>query len=169
MTANRTISSGPGGVGAETAVAGIRWVGGYTGRQRATARTDLERAGTNSTFTEHAADDESDIGGALAEAPHEVGEPFTAEWNIDAHPVPLPLQRVLQVAADAVEHLELETRRIDALLRGIGAGRVDHCRIVGGDRRVVSTREQQPHDADERGVHVPLRLEIGRASCRERV
>src|SRR6476620_4349 len=34
----------------------------------------------------------SDIGGAFTEPTHEVGEPFTAEWNIDAHPIPLAPQ-----------------------------------------------------------------------------
>ena len=37
-------------------------------------------------LAENASNDETDICGAFAQTAHEVGEPFTAEWNIDADP-----------------------------------------------------------------------------------
>jgi hypothetical protein len=58
-------------------------------------------------FAQHAPDHETDIGGPLAKTPHEVREPFTTEWNIDADAEAVARERRLQIAPDAVQHLEL--------------------------------------------------------------
>src|SRR5258708_25717191 len=63
------------------------------------------------TLPEDAADYESDIRRPLTEPAHEVGKPFAAEWNIDAHAIARLHQHRLEVPADAVQHLELEAIR----------------------------------------------------------
>jgi|HubBroStandDraft_1064217.scaffolds.fasta_scaffold00870_16 hypothetical protein len=52
--------------------------------------------------------DEQDIGRPLAQPPHEVGIPLAAEGNVDADAPAVTRELSLQVAADAVEHLEFE-------------------------------------------------------------
>src|SRR5450631_1556955 len=49
---------------------------------------------------------EEDVGGTLGEATHEVGVPLGAEGDVDADAVALLDKPALEVAADAVEHLE---------------------------------------------------------------
>ena len=58
----------------------------------------------------------SDIGRTLAEPAHEVRKPFAAERNVDAHAIPRLHEHRLQIAADAVQHLELESIGRDAVL-----------------------------------------------------
>ena len=48
------------------------------------------------------------ICGAFCQAPHKIGIPLRAIGNIDTHVVALLHQFFLQVAADTIEHLELE-------------------------------------------------------------
>src|ERR1700722_4796837 len=57
------------------------------------------------------AGDKEDIGGALAQSPHEIWVPFGAERNVNPNPPAFSHQTLLQVAADAVEHLKLERVR----------------------------------------------------------
>src|SRR5690349_19536838 len=64
---------------------------------------------TGLSFVEDRAHDKSDIGGSFAEPPHEIRKPLPAERHVNADPVALGGQRRLQVAADAVQHLELES------------------------------------------------------------
>src|SRR3972149_9554376 len=56
-----------------------------------------------------AAQEEEEGGGTLGQAAHEVGEPGVPVRDVDADPVAGGDERGLQVAADPVEHLELET------------------------------------------------------------
>ena len=48
-----------------------------------------------SALAQDAPDDETDIRRPLAEPAHEVGEPFTAEWNVDADAPPFAFERAL--------------------------------------------------------------------------
>ena len=63
----------------------------------------------------------------------------------------LPRQRRLQVAADAVEHLEFESVAIECSFAREGARLVDQHRIVRGDRGVgplgSSSRMMRENDA----------------------
>src|SRR5215203_3821720 len=93
-------------VATATPVAARRWSRAtYVGRRRPSSDPPNVQERT-SALAEDAANHESDIGGAFTEPAHEVGEPFTPEWNVDADPVTLLMQRVLQVPPDAIEHLE---------------------------------------------------------------
>src|SRR5512138_559495 len=67
-------------------------------------------------LAQHVARDEGDVRGPLGEAAHEVRIPLRAEGDVDAHPPPLAHDLLLEVAADAVEHLELEALGRDAAL-----------------------------------------------------
>src|SRR5262245_29439355 len=51
---------------------------------------------------------ECDVGGPFAEAAHEIGIPLLAERHVDAHAIAFLHERRLQIAPDAVKHLELE-------------------------------------------------------------
>ena len=54
----------------------------------------------------------------------------------------------LKVAAHAVQHLELEPVRCDAVLGGPPPGEIDHRGIVRGDGRVGPVRQQDLQIAD---------------------
>ena len=71
-----------------------------------------------SAFCEERSNDESHVRRSLPESPHEVRKPLVSERHIHAHAVTLVAQRLLQVAADAVEHLELKPIRRDAPFEG---------------------------------------------------
>src|SRR6266540_4785322 len=94
------------------------------------------------TLSEHAPDHETDIRGAFPQTTHEVGEPFTTEWNVDADPESVAFERALQVAADTVQHLEFVCRRINLAIRREGARGVEHRRIVRRDGGVGALRQE---------------------------
>src|SRR6476469_9514686 len=82
------------------------------------------------------AGDEGDVGRALREPAHEIRIPLGAEGHVAADAIPFLHERFLEVAADAVEHLELEAVDADSLLLRPALGLVDHRRVVAGDARV---------------------------------
>src|SRR5258707_3768696 len=77
--------------------------------------------------------EEEDVGGALGEAAHEVGVPLRAEGDVDADAVALGGEAALEIAAYAVEHLELEGVLVDLVLVDEVAHLVDDGLVVGGD------------------------------------
>src|ERR1700674_5170194 len=76
---------------------------------------------------------EDDVGGAFGEAAHEVGVPLRAEGDIDADAVALGRETALEIAADAVEHLELEGMFVDLVVVDEGAHLVDDGLVVCRD------------------------------------
>src|SRR5688500_3104398 len=94
------------------------------------------------TLAEDAADHKSDVGGALAEAAHEIREPLPAEWNVNTHQVAVLHQRRLKVASDSIQHLKLESVGGDGALERIGADVFDHFLVVRGDRRILAGVEE---------------------------
>src|SRR5258705_10988607 len=96
-------------------------------------------------FADHVARDEGDVRGALSEAAHEIRIPLLAEGYVDTHPIALPDERLLKVAAHAVQHLELESVLLDPLLLCPSLRLVDHRRIVRGDPRVVPPEHERTH------------------------
>src|SRR5437762_1939860 len=56
----------------------------------------------------HILQHEPDVRGSLRQAAHEIGIPGLAVRDIDAHAVAVAHELLLQVAAHAIEHLELE-------------------------------------------------------------
>src|SRR5439155_11229419 len=65
---------------------------------------------------DEAPEHEGDVGRPLGEAAHEVGHPLRAEGDVDADPVPLPRERLLQVAPHAEEHLCLPVAGLPPVL-----------------------------------------------------
>src|SRR5579875_3300659 len=70
-------------------------------------------------LAEQVTGEKEDVGRPLGESPHEVGPPGGAEGDVDAHAEALLDEAALKVAADAVEHLELEGGGSDALLADV--------------------------------------------------
>src|SRR5207248_8832423 len=77
--------------------------------------------------------EEEDVGGAFGEAAHEVGVPFRAEGDIDADAVALGGEAALEIAADAVEHLELEGVFVDFVLVDEVAHLIHDRLVMGSD------------------------------------
>ena len=77
--------------------------------------------------------EEEHVGGALGEAAHEVWVPLRAEGDVDADAVALGGEAALKVAANAVQHLELEGMLVDFVVVDEGAHLVDDGLVVGGD------------------------------------
>ena len=99
------------------------------------------------TLTKNAADDKRDIGGPLAEAPHEVRKPFTAEWDVHPNIVAGGHERGLKIAPNAVQHLKFElVGRDPVVARDLSRAR-DQCRIVCRNSRVVPGGEHRLHDS----------------------
>src|SRR5690242_10333706 len=68
--------------------------------------------------SEDVARDKHQVGRALSHPARQIGVPLRAEGDVDTDVIALPRQFFLQVAADAVEHLELEARAGDVVRRG---------------------------------------------------
>src|SRR5829696_974031 len=73
-------------------------------------------------------EEEVEVGGAFGEAAHEVGVPLGAVGEVDAEAVAFGDDLLLEVAADAVEHLELEAATVAAVAGDQGPGETDHGR-----------------------------------------
>jgi hypothetical protein len=114
--------------------------------------------GAGSSFPEQSADYKSDVRRPFTKPPHEVGEPFTPEWDVYADAVSPVSEIRLQIAADAVQHLELVARRRDASRCGVLAGRGNHVGIMRRNGRVIALIQEQLHHRDERGVDIRLSL-----------
>jgi hypothetical protein len=90
------------------------------------------RRGRDSLVFEEIPGQEEDVGGAFCEAAHEVGVPLVAEGDVDADAVALGGEFALEVAADAVEHLEFEGGFLDAAFVDGAAHLLDDGFVVGG-------------------------------------
>src|SRR5260221_1276979 len=105
---------------------------------------------------EGVAGDEDQIGRALGHATRQVGVPLCAVGNVDAHVVALLRELLLQVAADAVQHLKLEARLGDAMRGGEAARVRDQALVVRGDGGIRAALQQREHQLAVRRVHVGL-------------
>src|SRR5450432_3601861 len=100
--------------------------------------------------------EERDVGGALGQAAHEVGEPFAAIRDVDAQAVAIFDETALKVSAHAVEHLKLKTIFGDVVCSGEANGRGNHGGIVSGYAVIDAAGQQHLHDANVIGVDVPF-------------
>src|SRR5260221_1972438 len=131
--------------------AGTCW---WTRPDRRSARATDRRPLT--PFLEHAADDEPDVGRALAETPHEIWKPLAAKRDVDAQRVAVGGKLRLQVGPDAVEHLKFEPISSEALRGGELDGLGNHGRIMRRDCRRPAALKQDLHQLDERRVDFVL-------------
>jgi hypothetical protein len=88
------------------------------------------------------AQEELEIGGALGHPPHEVRVPGRAVRDVDPDSVAFARQLLLEVATDAVQHLDLELPLSLARLRRRGTGMFDELSVVGPERGVAAMGEQ---------------------------
>ena len=65
--------------------------------------------------------------------------------HVDSHAVTIARQLLLQITADAVEHLKLECIFADPLALGKLNRGIDHLRIMGGDAVIGAAPQQQLH------------------------
>src|SRR5208283_3529593 len=93
------------------------------------------------------AEDEADVGGALGQAAHEVGEPLSAEGHINAHAVAITHKLALEVGAHSIEHLKLKIILGDSLFRGPADGCRNHAGIVRGNRVIETAGKEDAHQA----------------------
>src|SRR5262245_11328096 len=99
------------------------------------------------TLAEQAAKDETDVRGTFSEAAHEVWEPLPAERNVHPHTEAFGHERRLEIATDAVQHLELESILRDPLSSDQRLGPLDDLGIVrrkGRERTGSQQRFHQP-------------------------
>src|SRR5439155_540132 len=102
------------------------------------------------------AEQKGDVRRALGEPPHEIGVPVAPKRDVDPHVVALAAQAQLEVAAHAVQHLELEALGRDAGPAGEGFRVRDDPGVMRGDSGIVPALEQPLHAADVVRVHVAL-------------
>ena len=105
---------------------------------------------------EEIAQQEAEVGGALGETAHEVGEPVVAVRNVNAQRGSHPSQAALQVGAYAIEHLKLEIILGDLLGRRPANGLRNHVRIVRGNAVVEAAGQQHLHQSNVIGSRRPL-------------
>src|SRR5208283_864616 len=104
------------------------------------------------------AEDEADVGGALRETAHEVGEPLRAEGHVDAHAVAITNQLTLEIGANSIEHLKLKIILGDFLFRGPADGGRDHARIVRGNRMIETAGKESARQVNVVPVNVSFPL-----------
>src|SRR5262249_18726619 len=105
---------------------------------------------------EEVADEEHQIGRTLGQPAHEVRKPIAPVGDVDAHAVALADQLVLQVSANAVEHLKFKLILGQVAFRGKADGGGDHARVVRGDPVINPARQQELHQADVVSIHIRL-------------
>src|ERR1022692_1975171 len=97
---------------------------------------------------------EEDIGRPLRKPPHEIGIPRL--------PVSFVNQPLLDIAANAVEHLEFEGIARDLARLHETLGLFDDLLVMRGYSRIYACFEQKVHQFDEIAVHLRLALESHR-------
>ncbi len=100
--------------------------------------------------------EEEDVCGAFGQAAHEVGIPFGAEGEIDADAEAFGDELALEVAADAVEELELKGLLVDVVGGDEAAELVDDGFVVGGDAAEDGAGDEDFGEFDVVGVDIGL-------------
>ncbi len=100
--------------------------------------------------------EEEHVGGTFGQTAHEIGVPLGAEGDVDADAEAFSDELALQVATDAVEHLELEGSLVDAVLGYEGTELRDDGLVVGGDAAEDWAADDPLHELDVVGVDVGL-------------
>src|SRR6266542_4348597 len=138
LECGRTIVDGD--VSAERVGVALRMIRGKELSHSAPPRADH--------FLDDVAGEERNVGRPLCQPAHEIRIPLRAERNIDAHAVALANQRVLKIAANSVEHLELEARRLDRLLDGEALRLANECFVMCCDAGIIAVEHELTHAAD---------------------
>ena len=96
------------------------------------------------------------MAGRSAKPPHEIGIPRLAVWHIQPQPVSFVNQPPLDIAANAVKHLEFEGVARDFARLHEAFGLLDDLLVMRGYSRIYAGFEQKVHQFDEIAVHVRL-------------
>src|SRR6202165_5540646 len=104
---------------------------------------------------DEAADAQQQAGGVSRQPPHQVRIPLGSVGHVDPNAIAFPQEPVLQIAADAVEHLELETVRGNLALTGKVLSRLDQPIVVGGNRGIDAMQQQLLH------LGLEFRIDLG--------
>src|SRR4051794_8077831 len=105
---------------------------------------------------EEVAKDEEHVRRTLSQSPHIVGIPRAAERYIHPEPKSLAHQLSLQVATNAVEHLEFERIARDSVRRNEAFHLFDHRLVMRRDSRIHALLQQQFGELEEIAIHVAL-------------
>lgn len=103
---------------------------------------------------EEVGEEKLQVGGALGEAAHEIREPVGAVGNVDTQAIAFADELLLQIGANAVEHLKFELIAANSPLRGELLCGVEQARIVRGDGVINTGGKQKLHDARVIGVDI---------------
>src|SRR3974390_2203058 len=86
--------------------------------------------------------DKEHIRWTLAQTPHEIRIPFRAEGDVDAHAPAVAHKLLLQIAANAVEHLKFEGLGWNLLGASKGLGGADDVLVVRGQSVISAALHQ---------------------------
>src|SRR5687768_7479982 len=80
---------------------------------------------------EETGDKKPDIRRAFRQAAHKIGIPVRPEGDVDPYRIAFPGKLLLQITADAIQHLEFETGFWQAHFLGVGTRKSDPFFVVG--------------------------------------
>src|SRR5271156_4797568 len=112
------------------------------------------RGGFLRSTRQQIAQEERDVGGAFGQAAHEIRKPIHAERDVDADAVSVAHEFLLQVGADAVEHLEFEAVTLDVFLADEIERGANHGWVVRRDAVINAAGQQNSHQLHVVGVHI---------------
>src|ERR1017187_8146117 len=102
---------------------------------------------------------EEEIARPPRKPPHEIWIPRLPVWHIQPEPVSFVNQPLLDIAANAVEHLKFEGVARDLARFHEALGLFDDLLVMRGYSRIYAFFKQKVHQFDEIAVHVRLALE----------
>src|SRR5262249_3272145 len=101
---------------------------------------------------QHVPGNEEHIGRTLAQPPHKIGIPFRAEGYVDPGAPAFANKLLLKIAANPVEHLELERLPWDLLPHGKGPTFPDQILVVRRQAVINAALHQRSHQLDVVGI-----------------
>src|SRR5580693_6511583 len=94
----------------------------------------------------------------LGQPPHQIRIPFGSERNVDSHSPSVASQALLQIAADAVKHLELKGVSRNSLFGSERFGLINDVFVMGSQAVINLALHQNLHQLNVVGVDFRLRL-----------
>src|SRR6185437_16432987 len=82
------------------------------------------------------------VGGTLGDPSHQIGIPLGSKRYVDSHRISPRSERALQIAANSIKHLKLESAPVNPAVFGKVLQRFDDRPIVGGEGGVAAALDQ---------------------------